>query len=157
MKLVGYCVGILTGITTLTGCPTLPTSSVDSRVRSDGVTISRTVCARAIEYQDRAWKVAGLEIPVTRNSNGQPIKVGSLDLTPTKLREATEVIQALDILQESNCTAAQQFSDPKLKDEFLVKSTNQRAALVELLIKMRSGVEVDSALEKSKSALEKSK
>jgi uncharacterized protein YceK len=63
-------------------------------------------CEHVINYQARRIEVEGIDIPMQVVGSSNMIKVAKIDIKPESLRQATQLIQSLDLFQYSSCTDA---------------------------------------------------
>ena len=63
-------------------------------------------CTHFVKYQGNELVIEGVAVPVTAGGQQADVRVGTLELSPVAIREVTELVQALDILQFTNCQRA---------------------------------------------------
>lgn len=63
-------------------------------------------CEHLINYQAHRIEGEGIDIPMQAAGSANMIKVAKIDIKPESLREATQLIQSLDLFQYSSCTDA---------------------------------------------------
>jgi hypothetical protein len=60
-------------------------------------------CEHVINYQGKDIEIGGATVPISVSGASQEIKVGTVSLKPTSIREASDLIKALDLAQFSSC------------------------------------------------------
>jgi len=87
-------------------------------------------CANIVDYQSRLAHVSGIDIPL--KAIGTTIKLGAVDLDPVTLRQASDLIQALDSSQVMYCKGLILVA-PQDRYKVLQDYSTQVTALVTLL------------------------
>ena len=133
-------VGMLLATLALAACMGNQASTSDnsatleiSRVATNQSDPGQTVvvhCANIIDYQSRLAHVSGIDIPI--KAVGTTIKLGAVDLDPVTLRQASDLIQALDSSQVMYCKGLILVA-PQDRYKVLQDYSTQVTALVTLL------------------------
>lgn len=91
-------------------------------------------CERAIDYQGKKILVEGVDIPLEFLGADQAIKVAKIDVKEESIRQASDLIAALDLLQFSSCQNKILFyNDIELQGKAMMKEQDAMNALTNLL------------------------
>ncbi|WP_417526946.1 hypothetical protein [Marinomonas shanghaiensis] len=111
-----YILGLLS-LFFLQGCADMITTTTFGTTPISFVGVS---CERAINYESNSIDISGIEVPMSVVGTSNLIKVGELNVGQEKIREASDLIKSIDMLQYSTC-----------QDMLLISSESSRMILSE--------------------------
>lgn len=120
---------------TLAGCADMMTTTTIGSVPFKYVGVS---CERAIRYQASNIQVQGIEVPIEVLGVSQTIKVGNISVKQDSIREASDLIKTLDLMQYSTCQDLIQVSSESAKMTLSDKRQQLTLALSELASRLNS-------------------
>lgn len=91
---------LLVTLCLIQGCADMITTTT---VGSTPISYVGVSCERAIDYESNSIDISGIEVPVSVSGAANTIKVGDLDIGQEKIREASDLIKSIDLLQYSTC------------------------------------------------------
>ena len=91
----------------LSACPPFDNDEsegwIDFRGAGGSYQLSHIVCVEQIRYSGYGFDVKGISIPISYAGFSTTLTVGSADISPSVLQQATSIVQIVDASQASAC------------------------------------------------------
>lgn len=91
---------LIASLILLQGCADMMTTTTVGSTPFSYVGVN---CERAIKYSSNKIEISGIEVPMSVSGSANTIKVGELNLSQDNIREASDLIKSIDLLQYSTC------------------------------------------------------
>ena len=114
-------------ITIINGCGNAMSVS---RVSGGGVEMVHLSCEHQISFDGTKIIFGGATIPAS--TNGNDIKIGNIDIEPTLVRQASDMIEALDQFQFENCQEMMLATS----DDYRMQLSNQNNKLNQIIVEL---------------------